>query len=77
MNDKNRKHVRHKKTPPKEKTRVVGRKPFKVLKPLVNLNNLFEYSANICDVTTRGERTMLIRPLNLEQFNKRVSRNLT
>ncbi len=52
MNDKNRKHVRHKKTPPKEKTRVVGRKPSKVLKPLINLNDLFEYSANICDVTT-------------------------
>jgi len=45
------KHVKHKRTPPKEKTGIARHKPSKVLKPLINLNNLFEYSANT-NITT-------------------------
>jgi hypothetical protein len=45
------KHVKHKRTPPKEKTGIAHHKPSKVLKPLINLNNLFEYSANT-NITT-------------------------
>jgi hypothetical protein len=54
MNDGNMEHVRHvkhRRTPPKEKTGVAHHEPSKALKPLVNLNNIFEYGTNT-NVTT-------------------------
>jgi len=36
-------------------------------KPLINLNDLFEYNVNT-NVTTKEKGTMLIHPSNFEQF---------
>jgi hypothetical protein len=76
MSDGNKEQVKHRGIPPKKKIGVAHNKPFKAHKPFVNLNNLFEYNTNT-NITIRGERTMFIRPSNLEQFSKGKSRNLT
>jgi len=76
MSDGNKEQVKHRRIPPKKKIGIAHNKPFKAHKPFVNMNNLFEYNTNT-NITTKGERTMFNRPSNLEQFNKKISRNLT
>jgi hypothetical protein len=44
-------------------------------KPVTDLNNLLDYNVNT-NVATRREGTMLIHPLNLEQFGQGVNEKL-